>query len=466
MFSTALALTGVLVTYSRGTEIGRERFSDDGTMLRSEISLAGQKATISIDRKARQVTVEAAGKTIRHDVPPGVLALANGHWQAYSLVAEQYPNAREPTPVKVLLPGSGMTLDGKLRVTTQPDKQRQIDLTIGGLTVSVELAPDGAVTRAAVPLQSVEVRPEGAAPPAKPAAPKPPEGVAEEPVEIQREKGKLRGVLWRPAQVTKAPLVVFIAGSGPTDRDGNGAIGLHTDCYRMLAEAMAKAGVATLRFDKRGVGASDPFDEPSLTIEEYAGDVAEWLKWARSSGRFRKVTVLGHSQGGLIALVLAQKQPPEALVLVSTPGRPLWQVLHEQLARQAQGEQLKQLDELVAALRDGKPVTAWPPAYAVLFRPSLEKLWRSELSLDPAKLMAALKLPITIVQGETDVQVGVEDAKRLAGARKEAHLALLPRVNHVLKEEATRTLQQASYADPARPLGPGVVDAVLKGIAR
>jgi pimeloyl-ACP methyl ester carboxylesterase len=466
MFSTALALTGVLVTYARGVEIGRERFSDDGVALRSEISLAGQKATITIDRKSRELTLEAAGKTIRHPVPPGVLALANGHWQAYSLVAEQYPNAHEPTAVKVLVPGAGAPLDGKLTVTALPDKRRHIELTIGGLTVDVELAPNGAVTRASVPLQSVEVRTEGAPSPTKPATRKPPEGVAEEPLDVERPKGKLRGVLWRPLQAAKPPLVVFVAGSGPTDRDGNATVGLNTDCYRLLAEALAKAGVASLRFDKRGVGASDPFDEPSLTLDEYAGDVAAWLKWARSGDRFGKVTILGHSQGGLIALVLAQTQPPDALLLVATPGRPLWQVLHEQLARQIQGEQLKQLDDLIAALRDGKPVTAWPPEHAALFRPSIEKLWRSELALDPAKLVARLKLPITVVQGETDMQVGVDDAKRLAGARKQTQLVLLPRVNHVLKEEAARALPQASYGDPAHPLGPGVVDAVLKGVAR
>src|SRR4051812_3041383 len=89
MISTALAITGVLVTYARGNEIGRERYSDDGKVLRSEISLGPQKATITITRSSRQVVVEAAGKTITREAPAGVLALENGHWQAYALVAEQ-----------------------------------------------------------------------------------------------------------------------------------------------------------------------------------------------------------------------------------------------------------------------------------------------------------------------------------------------------------------------------------------
>jgi pimeloyl-ACP methyl ester carboxylesterase len=465
MFSTALAITGVLVTYARGVEIGRERFNDDGKSLRSEISLAGQKAVVTLRRATREAVVEAGGKSLTRAVPPGVLALENGHWQAYALAAEQYPDAREPTPVKVLVPGAGVTIDGTLRVTRQPDQHRLVELTLSGLVITVELGADGAVIRASVPAQSVEVRPEGVALP-KPVARKPPEDVTEEPVEVDRKRGKLRGVVWRPAKVQRPPLVIFIAGSGPTDRDGNGMSGLNTDCYRLLAAALAKAQVASLRFDKRGVGASDPFDEASLSLDEYAGDVAAFLSWARTSGRFGKVTVLGHSQGGLIALTLAQSQPPDALVLVSTAGRPLGEVVHEQLARQVQGHKLKQIDDLIAALRDGKPVTAWPPEDAVLFRPSLEKLWRSELPVDPQKVLARLTLPVTIVQGETDIQVGVADAKRLAAARKDAHLALLPRVNHVLKEEAVAALPQASYVEPQRPLGPGVVEAVLQGVAR
>jgi len=101
-----------------------------------------------------------------------------------------------------------------------------------------------------------------------------------------------------------------------------------------------------------------------------------------------------------------------------------------------------------------------------LFRPSVEKFSRSQMAIDPAALLGSLRVPTTIVQGETDVQVSLADARRLAAARKNTRLALLPRVNHVLKEEAASLLPQASYTDPTRPLGPGVLDAALAGVAR
>ena len=274
-------------------------------------------------------------------------------------------------------------------------------------------------------------------------------------------------MLWRPASATgKVPLALFIAGSGPTDRDGNAHIGLSTDCYRLLAGELAKAGIASIRYDKRGIGASDPVKESDFSVDDLVGDAAAFVTRARADSRFSKLTVIGHSEGGLVAILLAQKLPVDGLVLVATAGRPLWQVIHEQLARSLAPPDLREGDEILSALRDGKSVREYPAALAALFRPSVEKFWRSEIAVDPTALLGKLKPSVAIVQGETDVQVSVDDAKRLAAARKDAQLALLPRVNHVLKEEAARTLPQASYTDESRPLGPGVVDAVMKGIRR
>jgi hypothetical protein len=468
MFMTVMALTGVLITYSRGHEIGREKWNDDGKALHSELEFAGQKSAITLHRSPRDAVVDKDGKTTTRELLPGTVALENGQWQAYALAAEQFPDAREPVAVKILLPSSGATIDGSLKVTAQPDKSRRVELSIGLLAIEVELAANGAVTHVAVPAQGIEVRPEGAAAPAV-AKRGAPDGVVEEPIEIHRGETRVRGVLWRPnteptKKADRLPVALFIAGSGPTDRDGNSHIGLATDCYRLLAESLAKAGVATLRYDKRGIGASDVVKESDLTIDDYVNDAAALVAQLRADSRFSKVTVIGHSEGGLIGLLLAQKTRLDGLVLIAAPGRPLWQIVHEQLSHQYEGAKLAELDAITAALRDGQPVKAYPPETATLFRPSVEKLWRSELPLDPAALLGKLKLPVTIIQGETDVQVSVEDARRLAAAKKSAHLVLLPRVNHVLKEEATRSQPRASYTNDKRPLGPGVAEAVQKGV--
>jgi pimeloyl-ACP methyl ester carboxylesterase len=473
MLALATAVAGVLVTTQGGTEIGRETFRDDGKTLRSEIAVGGQSITITLTREPRKAVVEIGGKTITREVPPGTLALENGHWQAYALAAEQYPQAREPVAVKVLLPASGMVIDGKIRVTARPDRSRRVELAMGPLAIEVDVGPDGAVTHAAIPLQAVEVHPAGAGDaPRAPVADAPraaPAGVVEEPVEIDNHGVKVRGVLWRPAKPPgkgKPPLALVIAGSGPTDRDGNNRMGLQTDSYRMLAEGLARAGVASIRYDKRGIGASDKIDERTGVVGDLVGDAAALVAFARKGGRFSKVTAVGHSEGGLIALLLAQKAPLDGVVLLAATGRPLWEVVHEQVAGQIHGEALARVDRVLAALRDGQPVKEYPQEQAALVRPSVEGYLRSEIALDPAELLGKLKLPVAIVQGETDIQVSVADARLLAAARPDARLSLLPRVNHALKEEAARSLAQPSYHDPTRPLGPGVLDAVLAGVAR
>jgi pimeloyl-ACP methyl ester carboxylesterase len=134
--------------------------------------------------------------------------------------------------------------------------------------------------------------------------------------------------------------------------------------------------------------------EEGLTIGDFVDDADALVAQARHDGRFSKVTVVGHSEGGLIALLLARKTPLDALVLVATAGRPLWQVIDEQLARH--GAKSPAGDALLAALRDGTPVAAYPPELASLFRPSVETFLRSELALDPAALLGKVTVPVTI----------------------------------------------------------------------
>jgi hypothetical protein len=289
--------------------------------------------------------------------------------------------------------------------------------------------------------------------------------VSEEPVVVERAGVKLRGVLWRPAHVTgHMPIALIIGGSGPTDRDGNQGA-LATDSYRLLAVSLARAGIASIRYDKRGIGASDRVAEASLSFTDLVEDAAAFAAFARKDKRFTKLTVIGHSEGGLVAIQLGDTAPhPDALVLVATPGRPLWQVIHEQLARR--GQATEHADAIMAALRDGKPVGEYPRELARLFRPSVETFLRSEIALDPAALLAKVSIPVAIVQGETDVQVSVADARLLHAKRKNARLWLLPRVNHVLKEEAALSPEQESYTDASRPLGPGVADAIASSVAR
>lgn len=279
-------------------------------------------------------------------------------------------------------------------------------------------------------------------------------------------QGPVAGTLVDPDG--KGPAIVIIPGSGPTDRDGNNPLGVKAASYRMLAEALAARGIATLRADKRGLGASKAAmaDPSAVTIADYAGDAHAWAKLiAERTGR-RCVWLLGHSEGGLIALRAAQD--PSGLcgiILVAAPGRPLGTVMRGQFrANPANAAILDAALAMLDAIEAGRQVdpATLPPPLDKMFPAAVQPYMIDLLSYDPAKLAASVRLPILIVQGERDTQVGVEDARALAVAAPRATLALLPGVNHVLKLVATddRAANRATYGDPTLPIAPAVIDTV------
>ncbi|MEA3065257.1 MAG: uncharacterized protein QOJ27_1709 [Sphingomonadales bacterium] len=285
-------------------------------------------------------------------------------------------------------------------------------------------------------------------------------------IEAPGPSGALRGTMLRPAGA--AALVLIIPGSGPTDRDGNSPLGVAAAPYRQLAEGLAARGIATVRIDKRGMfgSASATADANAVTIADYADDVHGWVKAVRSHTGARCVWLLGHSEGGLVALAAAQR--PDGicgLILVAAPGRKVGTVMREQLRANPANAPL--LDEAMAAidsLEAGRRVeaAALHPALQPLFAPQVQGFVISLFSYDPAELVGRVGKPVLIVQGQRDLQVAEADARRLAAADPRAKLVLLPGVNHVLKAVASddRAANLATYADPALPIAPSVVGTI------
>lgn len=279
--------------------------------------------------------------------------------------------------------------------------------------------------------------------------------------------GALKGTLTSAGR-PDAPVVVIIPGSGPTDRDGNSPQGLKAASYRLLAEELAAKGVSTVRIDKRGMFASAGAipDANAVTIEDYARDAHAWIKATRQRTGAKCAWLLGHSEGGLVALAAAQQDEGICgLVLVATAGRPLGNVLKDQLrANPANAPLLEQATAAVDTLAAGKRVDegALPPPLAPLFRPAIQGFLISAFMLDPTKLVSAVSKPVLIVQGERDIQVSVKDAQALQAAAPDATLALLPNTNHVLKQVTSddRGANIATYADPNLALAPGISQAI------
>ena len=286
------------------------------------------------------------------------------------------------------------------------------------------------------------------------------------PIEAPGPLGPLRGTLLDPGS-SIAP-VLIIPGSGPTDRDGNNPLGIRASSYKLLAEALAARGLSTVRIDKRGLfgSAGAVADGNAVTVPDYAADVRSWVATIRKRLGSRCVWLLGHSEGGLVALAATGGMPDVCgLLLLSAPGRKAGEILREQLrANPANAPVLDQALAAIAALEAGKRVNTagMHPALMSLFAPPVQNYLISLLSYDPAALLAGTDQPVLVIQGRRDLPVTEVDARRLAAARAGVQLRLLDGVNHVLKLVPLddRNVNFATYADPALPIAPELVDAV------
>ncbi|ATH82562.1 alpha/beta hydrolase [Ectopseudomonas mendocina] len=287
------------------------------------------------------------------------------------------------------------------------------------------------------------------------------------PLSLDTDQGTLYGSLLVPQSDTPVPVALLIAGSGPTDRDGNNPAGGHNDALKKLAQVLARNGIASLRYDKRGVAASSQAtpDERNLSVERYVTDAEGWGQQLKRDPRFDRLILVGHSEGALIASLAAARSGADALVSIAGPAYPIGQVLDAQLAMRLPPAQLAQSRRILASLIRGQEQADVPEPLQVLFRPSVQPYLISLLRQNPAEAFAVLEIPALIVQGGHDAQVGVDNAEILKQANPDAELALIPGMNHVMRITPLPWQEQlASYNDPQLPLARALGEHIVRFI--
>ncbi|MFJ7953363.1 alpha/beta hydrolase [Lysinibacillus sp. NPDC096418] len=287
--------------------------------------------------------------------------------------------------------------------------------------------------------------------------------VTYETISIPVENGDLKIALEKPTEEKPSPVALIIAGSGPTDKDGNSVIGGKNDSYKMLAEELAKEGIATIRYDKRGVGDNTELftKEEDVSFELFVDDAVQIIQYLQSNDAFTSVHVIGHSEGSLIGMLAAQKTDVDSFVSLAGAGRAIDELLLEQLAGQLSPALTTEAKNALAILKKGELVEKVSPELQGLFRPSVQPYMISWLKYNPASIIQKLEKRTLIVQGTNDIQVTVTDAEILKKAKKDATLLNVEGMNHVLKDAPTdRAGNLATYANPKLPLHPELLPAI------
>lgn len=270
-------------------------------------------------------------------------------------------------------------------------------------------------------------------------------------ITLKTSNGDIYGTLTTPKDFKKIPVALIIAGSGPTDRNGNNSM-MKNNSLKKLAYELSKKGIATLRYDKRGIAGSVKagINEFDLRFENYIKDAKEWIQLLKQDNRFSQVIVIGHSEGSLIGMVASAAA--DKYVSVAGAGRSADIIIKEQL-----GNQPKIIQDLsfpiIDSLKSGYAVKKVPPMIATLFRPSVQPYIISWFKYDPEVLIKQVTIPTLIIQGTNDIQVSIKDAEILSHANPNARLVLINNMNHIFRiVEGDRQANMVTYSNENLPI--------------
>jgi pimeloyl-ACP methyl ester carboxylesterase len=290
----------------------------------------------------------------------------------------------------------------------------------------------------------------------------------EQPVSINTPSSVLMGTLSVPKVPGKIPVVLLIAGSGPTDRNGNSSlINGKPNYFLKISDELYANNIAVLRYDKRGIGQSTTTkSEIETTFENMVDDAIALIKHFKSDSRFSKVIVAGHSEGSLIGMIASERAEADGFISIAGAGNPISEIMKSQYKEVLSADNYNIASAVLDTIKAGMPVRQQlKNGLEIQFCPSIRPYLSSWMKYNPQTVLPKLTMPILIIQGTHDIQVNVENARQLKKAKPKAKLVLIDGMSHILKEAPIdRALNIATYSKDDLALHPKLIHELTQFI--
>jgi len=281
-------------------------------------------------------------------------------------------------------------------------------------------------------------------------------------------QGKLFGTLSTPKEGNKDIICVIVPGSGPTDRNGNSGVFVYSNSYKILADSLAIRGFAVLRYDKRGVGESKYVynSETEMTFDLYTKDVNFIINQIKKEKDFKKIVLIGHSEGSLLSIKAALNDSIAGLISLCGVGRSADSLLLTQLSN-LPTDLKEEAIQIVQKINAGQTVENVSKPLMSIFRPSVQPYLRTWFKINPAFEFSKLEIPTLVIQGGTDLQVEIREGQILSAANPKAEYKFIADMNHILKRATSdRTQNIKTYGEPELELHPELVPAIVDFLNR
>ena len=270
----------------------------------------------------------------------------------------------------------------------------------------------------------------------------------------------IHGTLLESAE-SNSILSIIISGSGPTDRDGNSTY-IKSDYLKMLAEGLFENGISSYRYDKREVGNSigNIKSGEEVKFSDFINDAISIINHFRGTNKFKKVVVIGHSEGALIGMI-ASRLIVDSFISISGAGEDYLTLIQRQLS--IQPAYVKSMsDPIIEKLKNKELVDSVPPLINSLFNNTIQKFLIDASSYDPKDEISKLDIPVLIVQGSNDIQIEIKDAQLLHNAAKKSRIEIIQGMNHVFRQAPeNRLLNMQTYGNPELSIDDSLVNLIV-----